>query len=64
MSDSDLYGDAHAGNTQVDFSFLDFNTQVDSAFNDLPETVNADQVCYEYGNWFGPALGNYISRKV
>jgi hypothetical protein len=44
MSDSELYGDGQMGNTQVDFSFLEFNTQTDNAFNDLPQTADHDQV--------------------
>jgi hypothetical protein len=50
MSEADNYGDGQMGNTQVDFSFLDFNTQTDNAFNDLPETVRPDQVCIDTRN--------------
>jgi hypothetical protein len=46
MSGADHYRDGQIGSTQVDFSFLDFNTQTDSAFNDLPETGKHDQVCF------------------
>ena len=51
MSGADLYPTGDGGGfednqlgTQVDFSFLDFNTQTDGAFNDFPEYAIADQV--------------------
>ena len=44
-SKGDPFGEDAQLGTQVDFSFLDFNTQTDGTFNDFPDYAPADQVC-------------------